>query len=62
MIFIKEINVRSFVCLFQDGWSALLLAVANGFTEIVKHLIEANASPGLQTKVEIWNILPALQF
>ena len=49
MSFIKEINVR----LFEDGWSALMLAVAYGFTEIVKHLIEAKASSGLQTKVEI---------
>ena len=40
-----------FVFSFQDGWSALMLASRNGHKEIVKYLIEANASLDLQKKV-----------
>ena len=35
----------------QYGWSALLLASEKGYTEIVKHLVEANASLDLQAMV-----------
>ena len=35
----------------QHGYSALMLASWNGYTEIVKHLVEAKASLDLQTWV-----------
>ena len=37
--------------LFQDGWSAVLLASQNGYTEIVKLMIDGKASLDLQQKV-----------
>ena len=40
-----------FVFSFQDGCSALMLASRDDHTEIVKYLIEANASPDLQKEV-----------
>ena len=39
------------VLIFQRGSSAVILASQNGHTEIVKYLIEGNASLDLQTKV-----------
>ena len=39
------------ILLFKGGWNAVMLATANGHTEIVKYLIEENASLDLQTRV-----------
>ena len=35
----------------QNDKSALMLALENGYTEIVKHLVEAKASLDLQSEV-----------
>ena len=40
-----------FVFSFQNGSSALMLALRNRHTEIAKYLIEAKASPDLQEEV-----------
>ncbi len=37
--------------LLQDGWTALMFASQNGHTEVVKFLIEANASVDIQNQV-----------
>ena len=52
MVYIKSIFVFS----FQDGLSALMLASRNGHTDIVKHLIGAEASLDLQGKVYCINL------
>ena len=45
------IKTLIFVFSFQDGLSALMLALHNGHTETAKYLIEAKASVDLQTQV-----------
>ncbi len=39
------------IVLLQNGWTALIFASQNGHTELVKSLIEANASVDIQTQV-----------
>ena len=56
-MFVKYVNAQPLeepnymFLLFQHGWSALMFASRYGKTEIVKYLIEAEASLDLQTQV-----------
>ena len=47
----KRHGVEVNTCSFQDGWSALYVASANGHTSVVELLIESGAQLDIQTKV-----------
>ena len=35
----------------QDGWTALMIAAAGGYTEVIAELVKAGANKDLQNKV-----------